>query len=100
MHCALCILFIMNNQLLNRLEGLNARFEEMAKQYNMEVDAVKKAIPAEELAKDVAVGKAIDFVKENAVITEVEAKTEKKAPAKKKTTAKKTTKKTEEKTEE
>ncbi len=86
-------------------EELDARFEEMAKQYNMEVDAVKKAIPAEELAKDVAVGKAIDLVKENAVITEVEAKTEKKASAKKstakKTTAKKTTaKKVEEKTEE
>ena len=30
MHCALCILFIMNNQLLNRLEGLNARFEEVS----------------------------------------------------------------------
>ena len=71
-------------------EDLNARFEEMAKQYNMEVDAVKKAIPAEELAKDVAVGKAIDFVKENAVITEVEKKAEKKAPAKK-PAAKKTT---------
>ncbi len=93
-------------------EELNARFEEMAKQYNMEVDAVKSAIPAEELAKDVAVGKAIDLVKENAVITEVEKKTEKKAPAKKstakkttstakKTTTKKTTaKKAEEKTEE
>ena len=94
-------------------EDLEARFKEMAEQYNMEVDAVKKAIPAEELAKDVAVGKAIDFVKENAVITEVEAKTEKKAaakkPAAKKTTstAKKTTtakkapaKKAEEKTEE
>ena len=72
-------------------EDLNARFEEMAKQYNMEVDAVKKAIPASELAKDVAVGKAIDLVKENAVITEVEKKTEKKAPAKKASTAKKTT---------
>ncbi|MBR6533556.1 MAG: trigger factor [Clostridia bacterium] len=86
-------------------EDLNARFEEMAKQYNMEVDAVKKAIPAEELAKDVAVGKAIDLVKENAVITEVEKKTEKKAPAKKastakKTTTKKTTAKKAEKTEE
>ena len=94
-------------------DELNARFEEMAKQYNMEVDAVKKAIPAEELAKDVAVGKAIDLVKENAVITEVEKKTEKKAPAKKASTAKKTTstakktttkkttaKKAEEKTEE
>ncbi len=72
-------------------DELNARFEEMAKQYGMEVEAVKNAIPAEELAKDVAVGKAIDFIKENAVITEVETKTEKKAPAKKSTTAKKTT---------
>ena len=62
----------------------------------MEVEAVKNAIPASELAKDVAVQKAIDFIKENAVITEVEAKTEKKAPAKKKTAAKKTTKKAEE----
>jgi trigger factor len=69
-------------------EDINARFEEMAKQYGMEVEAVKNAIPAEELAKDIAVGKAIDFVKENAVITEVEAKTEKKAPAKKTTTKK------------
>ena len=81
-------------------EELNARFEEMAKQYNMEVEAVKNAVPAEELAKDVAVAKAIDLVKESAVITEVEKKTEKKAAAKKtttkKTTAKKTTKKTEE----
>ena len=75
-------------------EELNARFEEMAKQYGMEVEAVKNAVPASELAKDVAVGKAIDLVKETAVITEVEAKTEKKAPAKK--TTKKTTKKTEE----
>ena len=81
-------------------EELNARFEEMAKQYGMEVEAVKNAVPAEELAKDVAVAKAIDLVKESAVITEVEKKTEKKAAAKKtttkKTTAKKTTKKTEE----
>ena len=75
-------------------EELDARFEEMAKQYGMEVEAVKSAVPASELAKDVAVGKAIDLVKETAVITEVEAKTEKKAPAKK--TTKKTTKKTEE----
>jgi len=58
----------------------------------MEADKVKAAIPATEIAKDLAVGKAIDFIKENAVITEVEAKTEKK-PAAKKTAAKKTTKK-------
>ncbi len=77
-------------------EELNARFEEMAKQYGMEVDAVKNAVPSSELAKDVAVSKAIDLVKASAVITEVEKKTEKKAAKK---TTKKTTKKTE-KTEE
>ena len=86
-------------------EDINEQFEKMAKDYNMEVDKIKAAVPAEEIAKDLAVGKAIDFIKENAVITEVEAKTEKapaKKPAAKKTsTAKKTTtkKKAEEKTE-
>ncbi len=81
-------------------EELEGRFEEMAKQYGMEVEAVKNAVPASELAKDVAVGKAIDLVKESAVITEVEKKTEKKAAAKKTTTKKTTTKKTTKKTEE
>lgn len=76
-------------------KDINEQYEKMAKDYGMEVDAVKAAVPAEEIAKDLAVGKAIDFVKENAVITEVEAKTEKaeKKPAAKKTAAKKTTKK-------
>lgn len=74
---------------------IEEQFEKMAKDYGMEVDKVKAAVPAEEIAKDLAVGKAIDFIKENAVITEVEAKTEKaeKKPAAKKTAAKKTTKK-------
>ena len=76
-------------------KDINEQYEKMAKDYGMEVDAVKAAVPAEEIAKDLAVGKAIDFVKENAVITEVEAKTEKaeKKLAAKKTAAKKTTKK-------
>ncbi len=82
------------------LEGIKAddkdvekQFEEMAKNYGVEVDRVKAAIPAGEIAKDIAVGKAIDLIKENAVITEVvegEKAEEKKAPAKKpaaKTTA-------------
>lgn len=73
-------------------DEINEQFEKMAKDYGMEADQVKAAIPATEIAKDLAVGKAIDFIKENAVITEVEAKTEKK-PAAKKTAAKKTTKK-------
>ena len=80
-------------------EDINAQLEKMAKDYGMEVEQIKNAVPTEEIAKDLAVGKAIDFIKENAVITEVETKTakEEKKPAAKKTTTKKTTtKKTEE----
>ena len=76
-------------------EEIEAEYAKMAEQYGMEAEAVKNAVPAAELAKDVAVTKAIDFIKENAVITEVEEKTEKK-PAAKKSTAKKTAKKAEE----
>ena len=79
-------------------EEINEQIEKMAKDYGMEAEQIKAAVPSSEIAKDLAVGKAIDLVKENAVITEVEAKTEKeeKKPAKK-TAAKKSTKKTEEK---
>lgn len=84
---------------------IEEQYEKMAKDYGVEVDRVKAAIPADELAKDIAVGKAIDFIKENAVITEkTEEKAEEKAeekPAAKKTAAKKTAaKKTEEKSAE
>ena len=84
-------------------KDIEEQFEKMAKDYGMEIDKIKAAVPAEEIAKDIAVGKAIDFIKENAVITEVENKTEKKAKkektekqekkpaAKKTTTTKKTT---------
>ena len=88
-------------------EEINEQIEKMAKDYGMEAEQIKAAVPTEEIAKDIAVGKAIDFIKENAVITEVEAKTEKaeekpaKKPAAKKTAAKKTTaKKAEEKKDE
>ena len=84
-------------------KDIEEQFEKMAKDYGMEIDKIKAAVPAEEIAKDIAVGKAIDFIKENAVITEVETKTEKaakeekaekpakKPAAKKTTTTKKTT---------
>ncbi|MCQ2440966.1 MAG: trigger factor [Clostridia bacterium] len=77
------------------LEGITAdekaveeQYKKMAENYGVEVEQVKMAIPQTEIEKDIAVGKAIDFVKENAVITE---KVEEKATetAKKKTTAKK-----------
>ena len=73
-------------------EELEAEYAKLAESYGVEADKVKSAIPAEEISKDLAVGKAIDLVKENAVITEVEEKTEEKAekkPAAKKKTAKK-----------
>ena len=73
--------------------------DKLAKDYGVEADKVKNAIPAEELKKDIAVNKAIDLVKESAVITEVEPKAEEKTAAKK-PAAKKTAKKTAEKTEE
>ncbi len=81
-------------------EDINAEFEKLAKQYNMEADKIKAMIPEAELVKDIAVSKAIAVVKDSAEISEVEKKSEaKKAPAKKpaaKSTASKTstTKKT------
>ncbi len=59
-------------------DEINEQLEKMAKDYNMELDKIKVAVPTTEIAKDLAVGKAIDFIKENAVITEVEEKTAKK----------------------
>ncbi len=69
---------------------IEEEYESLAKAYNTEIDNVKKAIPASELVKDIAVRKAFDFIRENAVVTEVDALTEKK-PAAKKPAAKKTT---------
>lgn len=80
-------------------KDVEAEYEKLAKDYGVEADKVKNAIPAEELKKDIAVNKAIDLVKESAAITEVEPKAEEKTAAKK-AAAKKTAKKTAEKTEE
>lgn len=73
-------------------DDLNAEFEKMAKDYNIEIDKVKASVPADDLKKDLAVQKAMDIVKASAVVTEVEKKTEKaeeKTAAAKKTTTKK-----------
>lgn len=78
-------------------DDFNAEYEKLAQTYNMDVDAVKKALPASNLEADIKSRKAIDLIKENAVITEEKAaakKTaEKKDTAEKKEPAKKTTKK-------
>lgn len=66
-------------------EAVEAEYAKIAEGYGIDVEQVKTAIPATEVEKDVAVGKAIDFVKANAVITDAvdEKKEAKKAAAKK-----------------
>ena len=66
-------------------EDIEAQIEKMASDYNISAEQVKAAVPEKEIEKDLAVNKAIDLVKAEAVITEVK---EKKAPAKKTTTKK------------
>ncbi len=72
-------------------EEIEAEFDKMADAYKMSKEQIKAIIPVEEFKKDIAVNKAIDLVKDSAVI---EKKTTRK------TTAKKTTAADEEKTEE
>ncbi|MBQ8765737.1 MAG: trigger factor, partial [Clostridia bacterium] len=80
-------------------DEVNAEYENLAKIYNMYVEAVKKAIPADSLAGDIKSKKAIDLVKSSAKVTEEKAtkKTAEKKDAEekpaKKPAAKKTTKK-------
>ncbi len=50
-------------------EDIEAEYAKFAEQYSMEVDKVKAAIPATALKEDLAVQKAMDFIKENAEIT-------------------------------
>lgn len=48
-------------------EDLDAEYTKLAEMYNMDLAKVKVAIPAEDLKKDIAVQKAMDFVKESAI---------------------------------
>lgn len=63
---------------------IDAEYAKLAESYGVEVDKVKAVIPSSEVEKDVAVGKAIDFVKANAEITDAvdEKKAAKKAEEK------------------
>lgn len=49
-------------------EKVEESYVQMAEQYKTDVENVKKAIPSEYVAEDVAVQMAVDLVKENAVI--------------------------------
>ena len=57
-------------------EEVEAKLQEMADQYKMELDKVKELVNIEDLKKDLAVGKAIDFIKADANVTEKAADAE------------------------
>lgn len=67
---------------------IEEEYNNISKEYNVPVDQVKASIDADSIAGDMKVKKALELVKEKAVVTE---KQEEKAPAKKST--KKTAKK-------
>lgn len=64
-------------------EDVAAEYARLAEQYNMEVEKIKGFVPEKEMKKDLVVGKALDFVKDNAVITAKAGAAEKKPAAKK-----------------
>ncbi|HEX2985527.1 MAG TPA: trigger factor [Caproiciproducens sp.] len=51
-------------------EEISAEYEKLAKNYEIDADKVKSFIPQEELVKDIAVEKAINLVRDTAVVTE------------------------------
>ncbi len=57
-------------------EELDAEFAKMAENYKMDVKQIKKYVPAEQLKQDLLVNKAIDLVKNTAVVTEKAADAE------------------------
>ena len=52
-------------------EDLDAEYEKIAKSYEMEADKVKEILPAKEITMNLSMGKALDLVRDSAVITEV-----------------------------
>lgn len=51
-------------------EDIAAEYQKMADAYQMDVEKVKSLVGEDDLKKDIVVTKAIDFVKENAEVTE------------------------------
>lgn len=57
-------------------EELEAEYKKFADQYKVDVEKIKTAINEEDIKKDIRINKAVDFVRDNAVITEEAAKEE------------------------
>ena len=68
-------------------EDINGEYERIASAYGITVDQVKESIDASAIEEDMKVKKAMDFVKEKAVVSAKKTPAKKKAPAKKAETA-------------
>ena len=53
-------------------EELDGEYQKLADMYNVQLENVKAMIPAKNLKEDVAVERAMTFVRENAVVTTAE----------------------------
>ena len=62
-------------------EDTDKEYQMIADAYKMKLEDVKRFVPAEEITMDVAVGKAVELIKNNAEITE-QKQTAKKTAAK------------------
>ena len=74
-------------------EDINAEYQRIADAYNMPVDQVKESLPADAITEDMRVKKAMDLVRESAVITDEAPAAPAKKPAARKAPAKKATEK-------
>ena len=70
-------------------EDINAEYQRIADAYNMPVDQVKESLPADAITEDMRVKKAMDLVRDTAVITDEAPEAAAKKPATKKPAAKK-----------
>ncbi len=74
-------------------EEIDAECQKVADSYKMELEKVRDVLPIKEIEKDIAVRKAIDLVKDNAVITQGAAPASEVPESEEKPKAAKTTKK-------
>ena len=73
-------------------EEITKEYDDLAKQYSMEVEKIKTYVRDQDLEKDIACRKAFDLVVEKAVVSQKAEKVEEEKPASKKTTKAKATK--------
>ncbi|MCI8650300.1 MAG: trigger factor [Anaerotruncus sp.] len=71
-------------------EEMDVEFEKLGKAYGMTADKVKEILPAKEVIGGITMNKALDLIRDSAVITEVKAQEEQKKPARKPRAKKKT----------